>query len=194
MQRLCVAVAILALLLFCAALSLTSSQIDHAIVVSISTKQLQFTVPKKNDDPLIDDWFAVEIDLVIRNNSPNTIVLCSTDAYLIFPQPYLIRVNHREAHTWSGDVLCAPRFNEDNKIRLDPGNEYTGMLSWDCFMANYTEAPGIYILSVRYSFDPKTSLSVGSDTSGLSAITTAWSNELEIQINLEETKSEQRSG
>ena len=142
MRKLCVAVAILALLLFCGALSLTSPQNDHPVVVSISTKHLQSALPKKSDDARNDDWFEMEIDLVIRNNSPNSIVLCSTDAYLIFPQPYLARMNHREARIWSGDVLCAPRFNEENKIRIAPGHEYTGMLSWNCFLANYTEAPG----------------------------------------------------
>ena len=183
MRGLCVAAALFALLLFCGALSLTSPPIDHPVAVSISTKQLQFTVPRKSDDPFDDDFFEIEIDLVVRNNSPNSIVLCSTDAYLIFPQPYLIRMNQREARVWSGDVLCAPRFTEEDKIRIDPGHEYTGMLSWNCFMGNYTEAPGIYSMSVRYSFDPKTSFSFGADTNGLSAITTAWSNELTVEIN-----------
>jgi hypothetical protein len=183
MRKLCVAVAILSLLLFCGALSLTSPRNDHTVVVSISTKHHQFALPKKSDDPLNDDWFEIEIDLVIRNNSPHAIVLCSTDAYLMFPQPYLIRMNQCAARTWSGDVLCAPRFTEENKIRIDPGHEYTGTLSWNCFMENYTEAPGIYSVSVRYSFDPKTSHSFGTDTNGLSAITTAWSNEVTVEIN-----------
>ena len=183
MRRLCVAAAILALLLFCGALSLTSTRIDHPIVVSISTKQLQFAVPKKKVNPLDDDWFEIEIDLVVRNNSPNAIVLCSTDAYLIYPQPYVIRMNQREARLWSGDSLYAPRFNEENKIRIEPGHEYTSTLFWDSTLANYTETPGIYSMSVRYSFDPKTRAPFGAETDDLSVITSAWSNELRIQID-----------
>ena len=152
--------AIFALLLYCSALSPTSPRIDHPIVVSISTKQFQFAVPEKKEDPLDDDWFGIEIDLVIRNNSPDPIVLCSADAYLIFPQPYIIRMNRRVAPIWSGDVLCAPLFTELDTRRVEPGHEYSGVVLSRCFTANYSEAPWTYKFAVNSAYSSLPSFSI----------------------------------
>jgi hypothetical protein len=129
-----------------------------------------------------EDWFSVVFVCTIKNNSNDTIYFVNPAAYKIFPHPWTISINGREANFWPGDTRCAPSFAPRDIIKLAPQDSIGKRFDWDIFVANFSKKTGTYIARVKYNYLGNQSRTMGADGSILTDLISNYSNTVTFKI------------
>jgi hypothetical protein len=147
------------------------------ISLTLQVEKVLNKLPKKKDD-----WFSVSFVCTIKNNSSDTIYFVNPEAYKIFPHPWTISINGKDANFWPGDIMCAPSFKKEDIIKLAPKDTISKQFDWHTFVANFSQKKGTYKAKVKYSFlDSKTS-TMGADKTLLTDLKSNYSNEVTFKI------------
>ncbi len=129
-----------------------------------------------------DEWFAVNFICTINNNTNRTIYFVDPEAYNIFPQPWIIAINDVDANFWPGSYGCAPSFEEENIIKLEPMEKIEKRFDWHYFVENFSDTPGDYTAKIRYFFIKDSTWTEGAEMKNLSDLEIGYSNSVKFKI------------
>ena len=164
------------LALCCFVIPAKSQNANYPLAITISPENSTVQLPKNRKD-----FFEIRFKGTIENQGLQDIKVVSPEAQQIIPHPYLINANGVEARFWDGS-FCAPSFKQEDMIVLKAGGKLNFKFLWHIFIHNFSQKPGKYSFSVRYSYKDKDNFIVGVPKEGLTEIESSWSNEVEVEI------------
>jgi hypothetical protein len=129
-----------------------------------------------------DDWFVVNFVCYIKNNSSDTIYFVDPKSYKIFPHPWTISINGKDAEFWPGSITCAPSFDQTNIIKIAPKATIVTSFDWHTFVTNFTKNVGTYSAKVKYNYVGDKTWTMGADKTNLSDTETKYSNIVTFKI------------
>jgi hypothetical protein len=129
-----------------------------------------------------DDWFSVFFVCTIKNNSKDTIYFVNPEAYKIFPHPWTISINGKDASFWSGDIRCAPSFTKRDIIKLAPQDTISKQFDWHTFVSNFSEQTRTYKAKVKYNFLSSKTWTMGADKTLLTDLKSNYSNQVTFKM------------
>lgn len=148
------------------------------ISLTLQVKDVVNKLPKRKDD-----WFSVAFDCTIKNNSTDTIYFVNPAAYKIFPHPWTISVNGKDARFWPGDIMCAPSFTTRDIIKLAPQATIIKQFEWHTFVSNFSKQTGTHKAKVKYNFLGSKTWTMGANKILLSNLKSNYSNEITFKIS-----------
>jgi hypothetical protein len=163
-----------------AILTLTLCQLygqDGKVVLTLQVVDSLNKLPEKKDD-----WFVVNFLCTVRNNSSDTIYFVNPEAYRIFPHPWSISINGKEAEFWPGSIMCAPMFTEEDVIKLAPHSVVVTPFNWHTFVQNFSRKVGRYSAKIRYRYLAKQTSIMADFETNLTDIKTEYSNDVTFRI------------
>lgn len=147
------------------------------ISLTLQVKDIVNKLPKGKDD-----WFSVAFVCTIKNNSKDTMYFVNPEAYKIFPHPWTISINGKDASFWPGDIECAPSFKTRDIIKLAPKDTISKLFGWHIFVSNFSQQAGTYKAKVKYNFLGSKTWTMGADKALLSDLKSNYSNEVTFKI------------
>ena len=147
------------------------------ISLTLQVKETVNKLPKGKDD-----WFSVTFVCTIKNTTKDTIYFVNPEAYKIFPHPWIISINGKDASFWPGDIMCAPSFTTRDIIKLAPQDTISKQFDWHTFVSNFSKQAGTYKAKVKYNFLGNKTWTMGADKALLSDLKSNYSNEVSFKI------------
>lgn len=154
----------------------THGQVDR-ISLTLQVKDSTNKLPKNKKD-----WFSVVFLCTIKNNSKDTIYFVNPEAYKIFPHPWTISINGKDASFWPGSIMCAPSFATSDIIKLAPQDTISKPFNWHTFVPNFSKEVGTYKAKVKYNFLSNQTHTIGEDKVLLTDLKSDYSNQVMFKI------------